>query len=467
MPKHERWKIILILVVLFASLWAVYPPSEKIKLGLDLKGGVHILLQAKGTPENPISSDTIERLIAVLRNRIDQYGVAEPVIQREGNDRVVVELPGLDDPEAAIELIGKTAMLEFRPIIDATPRLPRKPERQNYGSDEEYESAIKRWEEYQRQALAMEKKLWKHVEENPSLSVLKGEDGEVYLLGAASITGQHLLDAKVAFDNLGRPVVTLKFNKDGTHLFDELTAHNIGRQVAIVLDGVVISAPVVQERISGGEAQISGRFTTDEAQRLAIMLRAGALPVTVEILETRSIGPTLGSDSIKSGIKAGLIGAVLVFLFMFIYYSRMGLVANLALVMTIILVLAGLASFRATLTMPGIAGIILTLGMAVDGNILIYERIKEELRSGKTVMAAIDAGFRKAFVTIVDANLTTLFAAVFLFYYGTGPVRGFAVTLSIGIIASLFCAVFVTKVLLRLFVGKRKSSVLSMTKERL
>lgn len=287
------------------------------------------------------------------------------------------------------------------------------------------------------------------------------------MLGAASITGQHLLDAKVAFDNLGRPVVTLKFNKDGTHLFDELTAHNIGRQVAIVLDGVVISAPVVQERISGGEAQISGRFTTDEAQRLAIMLRAGALPVTVEILETRSIGPTLGSDSIKSGIKAGLIGAVLVFLFMFIYYSRMGLVANLALVMTIILVLAGLASFRATLTMPGIAGIILTLGMAVDGNILIYERIKEELRSGKTVMAAIDAGFRKAFVTIVDANLTTLFAAVFLFYYGTGPVRGFAVTLSIGIIASLFCAVFVTKVLLRLFVGKRKSSVLSMTKERL
>jgi len=196
------------------------------------------------------------------------------------------------------------------------------------------------------------------------------------------------------------------------------------------------------------------------------MLRAGALPVTVEVLEIRSIGPTLGSDSIRSGIKAGLIGAAMVFLFMVIYYSSMGLVADVALAMTIILLLAGLASFKATLTMPGIAGIVLTIGMAVDGNILIYERIKEELRSGKTAMAAIDAGFAKAFITILDSNLTTLFAAVFLFYYGTGPVRGFAVTLSIGIVASVFCAIFVTKVLLRIFMLRRKRPVLSNAKER-
>jgi preprotein translocase subunit SecD len=275
-----------------------------------------------------------------------------------------------------------------------------------------------------------------------------------------------LTDARVAFDNLGRPVVTLKFNKEGTNLFDELSRENIGRQVAILLDGVVISAPVVQERISAGEAQISGRFTTDEAQRLAIMLRAGALPVTVEILETRSIGPTLGADSIRSGVKAGLIGAALIFIFMIIHYSAIGLVADISLVITILLLLAGLASFKATLTLPGIAGIILTIGMAVDGNILIYERIKEELRSGKTIMASVDAGFRKAFITIIDANLTTLFAAVFLFYYGTGPIRGFAVTLSIGILASVFCAVFVTRVLLRNLISKRKKLLSPASKER-
>jgi len=466
LPKHERWKVILILVILFASLWAIYPPSQKIKLGLDLKGGVHILLQAKGTPDNPVTSDSIERLIAVLQNRIDQYGVAEPVIQREGNDRVVVQLPGLEDPDAAVELIGKTAMLEFRPVLAATPAVPRKPERQNYSSQAEYEAAVERWEEYRRQASMAEQELQKRLKEDPSLIMARNEEGQAYLLGPASVTGQHLVDAKVAFDNLGRPVVTLKFNSQGARLFDEVTSNNIGRQVAIVLDGVVISAPVVQERISAGEAQISGRFTTDEAQRLAIMLRAGALPVTVEVLEIRSIGPTLGSDSIRSGIKAGLIGAAMVFLFMVIYYSSMGLVADVALAMTIILLLAGLASFKATLTMPGIAGIVLTIGMAVDGNILIYERIKEELRSGKTAMAAIDAGFAKAFITILDSNLTTLFAAVFLFYYGTGPVRGFAVTLSIGIVASVFCAIFVTKVLLRIFMLRRKRPVLSNAKER-
>jgi preprotein translocase subunit SecD len=279
----------------------------------------------------------------------------------------------------------------------------------------------------------------------------------VYLLGETYVTGKSLKDAKTTFDNLGRPVVTLEFDKEGAEKFDQATAANVGRQIAIVLDGKVISAPVVQERISGGNAQISGNFTTAEAQRLAIMLRAGALPVPVEILENRSIGPTLGADSIRSGLRAGLIGAMLVLVFMLVYYGKLGVAAIAALTSTILLLFAGLISLKATLTLPGIAGIILTIGMAVDGNILIFERMKEELREGKTPHASVDAGFRKALKTIVDANVTTLIAAAVLFYFGSGPIRGFAVTLSIGILASVFSAVLVTRALLQVFQNRRKA----------
>lgn len=461
MSKRERWHLIFVAAIVVVALLSVFPIQGRVRLGLDLKGGVHLLLQAVGTAEVPVTDDSIERLIAVLRNRIDQYGITEPVIQRQGNDRVVVDLPGVEDPEAALELIGKTAMLEFRQVVDVTPTPPRAPERKNYDSDEEFQRAQERWRAMVSEIEDSVRRMEEKAASDPNLIVAKEEEsGRFYLLGAAYVTGEHLVDAKTSYDSLGRPTVNLKFSREGAKLFDEATAANVGKQIAILLDGVVISAPVVQERISGGEAQISGRFTTASAQRLAIMLRAGALPVSVKILENRSVGPTLGTDSIKAGIRAGLIGVALVVVFMLLYYASLGIIADVALGVTILLLLAGLISLKATLTLPGIAGIILTIGMAVDGNILIYERIREEIRSGKTIYASIDAGFRKAFVTIFDANLTTLIAAAVLYYFGSGPIRGFAVTLSIGIVASVFSAIVVTRTLLRIFLAVKKDLTL-------
>lgn len=451
MLRSDKWRLMIVVLVILAAAFTIYPIDGKIKLGLDLKGGAHILLKAKGTPENPVTNDSIDRLIAVLRNRVDQYGVTEPVIQREGQDRVIVDLPGVSDPEAALELIGKTAQLEFREVLGAQPPLPPGPQRQNYDSQEEYEEALSRWNALKEERDALISQLKDEVKGKAGLAISTDDEGAVYLLGKVYVTGKSLVDAKATYDNIGRPVVSLEFDKEGSKLFEEATAANVGKQIAIVLDGKVISAPVVQERISGGRAQISGRFTAKAAQRLAIMLRAGALPVPVEILENRSVGPTLGADSIRSGLKAGLIGAILVVVFMFIYYRWLGVVANIALFTAMLLLFAGLISLKATLTLPGIAGIVLSIGMAVDGNILIYERIKEELRSGKTYYASVDAGFRKAFTTIVDANLTTLLAAGVLFYFGSGPIKGFAVTLSIGILASVFSAVVVTRALLQTF----------------
>ncbi len=457
MQRRDRWRLVIVGIVIVAALVSVFPLEGRIRLGLDLKGGAHILLQAKGTPENPLTEDSVQRLIAVLRNRVDQYGVTEPVIQREGNDRVIVDLPGVSDPEAALELIGKTAQLEFRNVVESSSPLPPGPNRPNYESQKAYMEAVQRWEEVKKRRDRLAEQLAARAGEEPNLEVSRGEEGGVYLLGETYVTGKSLKDAKTTFDNLGRPVVTLEFDKEGAGKFDQATAANVGRQIAIVLDGKVISAPVVQERISGGNAQISGNFTTAEAQRLAIMLRAGALPVPVEILENRSIGPTLGADSIRSGLRAGLIGAMLVLVFMLVYYGKLGVAAIAALTSTILLLFAGLISLKATLTLPGIAGIILTIGMAVDGNILIFERMKEELREGKTPHASVDAGFRKALKTIVDANVTTLIAAAVLYYFGSGPIRGFAVTLSIGILASVFSAVIVTRALLQVFQSRRKA----------
>ena len=459
MLKKDRWRLALVVVVVVAALLSVFPIGGRIRLGLDLKGGAHILLQAQGTSENPLTDDSVERLLAVLRNRIDQYGVTEPVIQREGSDRVIVDLPGVADPEAALELIGKTALLEFRHVHESTGTVPPGPQRPNYDTQEEFLEAQARWEavrdQFDRAAEAMRLR----AEDDPDMIMSRSDEGEAFLLGRVYVSGKDLEDAKTDFDNLGRPVVTLKFSTQGTRLFDEATAANVGRQIAICLDGKVISAPVVQERISGGNAQISGRFSMAEAQRLSIMLRAGALPVAVEILENRSVGPTLGSDSIRSGLRAGIIGALLVLVFMLLYYRTLGIAADIALAVCMLLVFAGLISLKATLTLPGIAGIILTLGMAVDGNILIYEGMKEEVAGGKTPFAAVDSGFRKAITTILDANITTLIAAGVLFYFGSGPVRGFAVTLSIGIVASLFSAVIVTRALLHLIQSRGRGRI--------
>lgn len=455
MLRRDRWRLGIVVVVVLAALITVFPITGKINLGLDLKGGAHIVLQAKETVENKVTEDSIERLLAVLRNRIDQYGVAEPVIQREGRDRVIVDLPGIQDPDAALVLIGKTAQLEFRAVEQATQPVPPGPQRPNYDSDEEFQRAQERWTKAKEDIASMKDTLQERGKALEGSLVTLDEEGRYFLLGGVLVGGKELVDAKTQYDNLGRAVVSISFSSEGAKLFDKATADNVGRQVAIVLDGIVISAPVVQERITGGNAQISGRFTPQEASRLAIMLRAGALPIAVEVIENRSVGPSLGTDSINSGIRAGLIGAALVFLFMLLYYRLLGVAADAALAVTILLVFAGLIALKATLTLPGIAGIVLTIGMAVDGNVLIYERMKEEMKAGKTTLAAIDAGFKKALSSILDSNITTLIAAGVLFYFGSGPVRGFAVTLSVGIVSSVFCNVLVTRTLLQYFMGGR------------
>lgn len=460
MLKRDKWRLIFVIAVVLIAAVVAFPIKGKVRLGLDLRGGVHIILQAKGTPQSPLTPDSLERLLVVLRSRIDQYGIAEPVIQREGEDRIAVDLPGIEDPEAALDLIGRTAVLQFRQVLGESPHAPAKPVRSNYDSDEQFKEAEGRWTQAKNEVDLYIKQMQDSVKGKDDMMVAKGENGGAYLLGKQYVGGGALTKAETNFDQFGKAAVSLKFNSDGAKLFDEATAANIGKQIAIVLDGVVISAPVVQQRISGGEAQITGSFTTEEANRLAIMLRAGALPVNVEILENRSVGPTLGADSINDGVKSGLIGAALVVVFMIVYYGMLGIAADIALAVAMLLVVATLIALRSTLTLPGIGGMVLTIGMAVDGNILIYERMKEEYRSGKTTMAALDAGFRKALVVILDSNITTLIAAAILFYFGSGPIRGFAVTLSIGVVASVFCNTVVTRTLLGILLSVRKNITL-------
>ncbi len=460
MNRTDRLRLWLVLIVVAGAACFAYFNRDGLNLGLDLRGGAHIVLQAKGTPENPLGNDSIDRLLAVLRNRIDQYGVAEPIIQKSGNDRIIVDLPGIQDPAAALELIGRTAQLDFREVIDSTGTPPPAPVRSNYDSDIQFVQAQERWQKAIDQLSNSSADFHVRAKNTVGSIVAPAEEaGRFYLLGPVLLSGKDLVNAQVNPDSLGRLGVSLEFNDNGAKLFEEATARLVGKQIAIVLDDVVISAPVVQDRIAGGHAQITGRFSADEAGRLAIMLKAGALPVAVEIAENRSVGPSLGADSVRQGLEAGLFGAGMVLVFMLIYYQFRGLAADFALAVTVLLIFAGLIAFNATLTLPGIAGIILTLGMAVDGNVLIYERVKEEQKSGKTPMAALDAGFRKALVTILDSNITTLIAALVLFYFGSGSVRGFGVTLSVGLVASVFANIVVTRAILQLFVKRGKEIV--------
>jgi len=373
------------------SILVIFPLGSKVHLGLDLKGGSHILLECVDTPEAPVDEDAVRRVVEIVRNRIDQLGVAEAVVARQGERRVLVQLPGITDPQRAVEIIGKTALLEF-----------------------------------------------------------KDESGQTLL------TGAHLKSAQVQYDRLGRPSVAISFDSEGAKLFAQATTLNVGKPIGIYLDGKLISNPVVQEPILKGDAQITGRFTLEEAQNLAILLRAGALPVKVEVIENRSVEPTLGKDSIDAGFRAAVIGVVLVLVFMFVYYGMLGGLADLALICYVLFFLAIFVGVRATLTLPGIAGFVLTVGMAVDANVIIFERIKEEYRAGKTWRASIEAGFNKAFRTILDSNVTTLIAAVLLFSLGSGPIKGFGVTLSLGILCSMFTGIWVTRVLLDLFADKIK-----------
>lgn len=380
----------------------------------------------------------VRQALETLRNRVDQFGVSEPTLQRQTGNRILIQLPGVKDPQRAIALLGKTARLEFKMVAeDANPAeavkgiLPP-------GTQLLYERKVD-----SRTGV---------VTETP-----------LVVQDKTALTGDLLADAQVRIDTrFNEPYVAIDFNPVGAKRFDQVTAANVGKRMAIVLDDTVYSAPVIRERISGGSAQISGSFSEQEATDLAIVLRAGSLPAPVKILEDRTVGPSLGRDSINKGILSVVIGGILVVLAMVLYYNLSGIVANVALVLNLVFIMAMLSLFKATLTLPGIAGIVLTVGMAVDANVLIFERIREELRLGKTARAALDAGYSKAFRTIIDANITTLIAALVLFQFGTGPVKGFAVTLSIGIMASLFTAIFVSRVIFDFFLTRFQVKRLSI-----
>jgi preprotein translocase subunit SecD len=380
----------------------------------------------------------IRQALQTLRSRIDEFGVSEPVLQRQAGNRILIQLPGIDDPKRAIDLIGRRAQLEFKMVLD----------------DADPQEAIKGNLPRNGQLLYMKKM-------NRQTGVVT--ETPIVVESRTALTGEYLTDARVRISSqYNDPYVSIQFDAAGAKRFEQITGANKGRRMAIVLDDTVHSAPVIQDRIGGGSAQISGSFSEQEATDLAIVLRSGSLPAPVEILENRTVGPSLGQDSIDKGIMSVQVGGLLVIGMMLFYYRLSGLVANIALICNLIFILALLSLLGATLTLPGIAGIVLTIGMAVDANVLIFERIREELRSGRPAAIALESGFGKAFRTIVDANITTLIAALVLFQFGTGPVKGFAVTLSIGILCSLFTAVFVSRVIFDFFLGQGKARKFSI-----
>ena len=522
--KNFSWKLILVFVVIAAAVIYVLPtfkpglwPHKQINLGLDLQGGMHLALEVdtakvlesqaeriteeirdqlkkerlrhvslNRTAGNKITATVqdpqalekfnsilkkdfdflkrsqrienglttiileisdaeaentkrlaVDQALETIRNRIDQFGVTEPDIRRQGENRILIQLPGIKNPERAKDLIGRTALLEFK-LVDDT---------------HDVNAAVKG------NVPAGSEVLYQVREDAQT-----GQSTKVpFLLKKRTLlTGANLTDARVDFDQFNVPFVSIKFDEKGARDFERITGANVNKRLAIVLDNTVESAPVIQEKIAGGQARITGNFTLDEAKDLAIVLRAGALPAPVNILEERTVGPSLGADSIRKGLISMLIGGVLVVLFMIVYYKGAGVIADVALVMNIILIAGGLAAAKATLTLPGMAGIILTIGMAVDANVIIFERIREELALGRTARAAVDAGFNRATLTILDANVTTLIAAVVLFQFGTGPVKGFAVTLSLGVIASLFTALILSRLIFDYILGGRKVKTLSI-----
>ncbi len=379
-----------------------------------------------------------EQALETIRNRIDEFGVSEPVIRIQGEKRILVQLPGVTDTSRAKDLIGKTALLEFR-LVDEEHDVNKALEgKVPPGSELLYQ--VKTDPETNR------------TTKNPFL-IKKG----------TPLTGADLADARVSIDSrYNEPYVSLEFNRKGAAIFERITENNLKKRLAIVLDNNVYSAPVIQDRISGGSAQITGNFTDKEAHDLAIVLRAGALPAPVRIMEERTVGPSLGQDSINKGLLSMALGGVIILVFMGVYYKGAGLFADFALLANILLIAAGLAIFQATLTLPGIAGIILTIGMAVDANVIIFERIREELRLGKPPLTALAAGFDRATLAVLDANVTTLIAALVLFQFGTGPVRGFAVTLSLGVLASLFTSLIVVRQIFEYFLINRRVKTISI-----
>ena len=416
----------------FEKILEDHYPDLEIKSSEIVDGRDKVYLKIREKHADYIKKFAVEQSLETIRNRVDQFGVSEPEIIPQGNARILIQLPGIKDSVRAKNLIGKTALLEFK-LLD-----------EEHSLDNALKGNIPP-ESY----IAYGYKVNRETGHRTKIP---------YLLKAKTLlTGDSLEDAKVRIsDRFGEPYVALKFNSQGAKDFDRITSENVKKRLAIVLDGVVHSAPVIQERISGGEAQITGTFAMEEARDLAIVLRAGALPAPVRILEERTVGPSLGQDSVDQGILSIIIGGLFVIIFMIIYYRFSGIIADIALILNIVIIMGALAAFQATLTLPGIAGIVLVIGMAVDANVLIFERIREELRMGKTPRAAVTGGYSKAFLTIIDANITTLIAALVLFQFGTGPVKGFAVTLSIGIIASMFTAIFVTRIVYDYFIWNKK-----------
>jgi preprotein translocase subunit SecD len=401
-----------------------------------------------------IQNNAAEQVVETIRNRIDQFGVAEPDIHRLGENEIVIQLPGVKDPKRAIDIIGKTAQLEFKLVDDQSPVAAELPASIAPGGEEEL------LKEFKDKIPSDDEILFKRVV-NPDT----GRVSKIpFLLKKKTLlTGDLLTEARVSIDQrFNEPYVSLKFDPTGAKIFEEVTAANVQKRLAIILDGNVYSAPVIRERIPGGNAQISGNFTMDEAKDLAIVLRAGALPAPVKMLQNVTVGPSLGRDSIEAGKRAGIIGAILVVGFMLFYYRLSGLIADIALVFNIVLLLGAMASLNATLTLPGIAGIILAIGMAVDSNVLMFERMREELRAGKTPRAAVDSGYHKAFWTIFDSHVTTLITAAVLFQFGTGPIKGFAVTLSLGVAINLFTALIGTKTIFDLIYQRGEVKTLSI-----
>ncbi len=526
MTRADQWKLGLVVLATAISVWYLIPsyrfftmtpqqhaamPAEKLAdlrkrslhLGLDLQGGMHLVLEVDRSRLNAAEAkDAPERAMEIIRNRVDQFGVAEPLIQQEGEDRIVVQLPGLTDAARAKDLIGKTALLEFK--------LVRTPEEANnlFTRLDGYLAA--RLPQSAGDSISAAEPLTRHMLDRTSAFVVQEDVPAVQRLlatpGLDSIipsdtellwgdtgesmddrTGRRLYVVKRQPEMTGAMVasaspqlglkstdpgawgVSMKLTTQGRIDFARTTGNNVGRQLAIVLDGVVSSAPNIQERIPNGNASITGSFNAETSKDLAIVLRAGALPAPVSVIEERTVGPSLGSDSIQQGLTAGLIGAVMVVVFMAVYYQLSGLIAISALVLNILYLIGAmvfipmwLGGVPATLTLPGIAGIVLTIGMAVDANVLIFERIREELRNQKSVRESVRLGYDRAFRTILDANVTTLISALFLFQFGTGPIKGFAVTLSIGLIANMFTAVLFTRMIYDFWLDRAKPERLSI-----
>ena len=425
-----------------------------------------------------IREKTISQSIEVIRNRIDEFGVAEPVITSQGTDRLSVELPGIKDVDRAKDLIGRTARLEFKIVADdkKTPdevaALVSQIEVQHnlrYKEGEKFSEYVAKINEYAKDKIPANTEIAFQREHHKGAAADGAFSRTPYLLfSKGEVTGDDLKDAFVQMDPQdNRPEVGLSFNAKGADKFEKITGENVHKRMAITLDGIVHSAPVIQTRIAGGRAQITlgtGDYNEllGEAKDLSIVLRAGALPAQLEFLEQRVVGPSLGADAIAMGPKASLIGWLAVFIFMLIYYRASGAIADISLVLNVLFVLAILVGLEATLTLPGIAGIALTVGIAVDSNVVIYERIREELRLGKSPKAAVQAGFDKAFHTILDANVTNAFASIVLLNFGTGPIKGFAVTLLIGIVTTVFTAVFASRLMVDFYIEKFKVKEMSI-----